>query len=192
MTWKKAMIATSDSSSPYSRKWPRSQPVPAAAPRVDWAVSSGTAATCCCMASRSNASVQLVTHNRLHDLLLRGVTARELRNEAAIVHHGDAITHAEQLRHLRGNHDNALPLVRKTIDQRVYLVLGADIDAARRLVQDQHFRICEQPLAEHDLLLVASRQIDDRLEHAGAADMHALAILPGHAILPTIVDDASG
>ena len=41
----------------------------------------------------------------------------------------------------------------------VDLGLGADVDAARRLVEDQHARVHGQPLAEHDLLLVAAREV---------------------------------
>ena len=42
------------------------------------------------------------------------------------------------------------------------LGLRADVDAARRLVEQQHPRLGEQRLAEHDLLLVAAAQRGDR------------------------------
>ena len=51
----------------------------------------------------------------------------------------------------------------------VDLGLGADVDAARRLVEDQHPRAHGQPLAEHDLLLVAAREVDDRLVDRSAS-----------------------
>ena len=43
--------------------------------------------------------------------------------------------------------EHALALGRQLVDDRVDLVFGADVDAARRLVEDQHFRIGEQPFA---------------------------------------------
>ncbi len=39
---------------------------------------------------------------------------------------------------------------------------GADIDAARRLVEDEDSRRAHQPSAEQDLLLVAAAQPADR------------------------------
>src|SRR6201994_2783635 len=38
------------------------------------------------------------------------------------------------------------------------LGLGADVDAARRLVEDPELRIVGEPLAEHNLLLIAAGQ----------------------------------
>jgi hypothetical protein len=62
-----------------------------------------------------------------------------------------------------------LALGGEPVDDRVDLVLGADVDAAGRLVEDQHVRVGEDPLAEDDLLLVAAGQLaGDRLEDVGA------------------------
>ncbi len=57
--------------------------------------------------------------------------------------------HPEQLGHLRGDDQNALPLGGEVVDDRIDLVLGADIDAAGRLVEDQHVRVGEEPLAQN-------------------------------------------
>ena len=46
--------------------------------------------------------------------------------------------------------------------QLVDLALGADVDAARRLVEDHHLGLHRQPLGEHDLLLVAAGERADR------------------------------
>jgi hypothetical protein len=40
----------------------------------------------------------------------------------------------------------------------VHLVLGADVDPARRVVEQQHGRLGVEPLGEDDLLLVAAGQ----------------------------------
>ena len=52
----------------------------------------------------------------------------------------------------------ATPSARDAAQDRVDLRLGADIDAARRLVQDEHARIGDEAAAEKDLLLIAARQ----------------------------------
>ena len=56
-----------------------------------------------------------------------------------------------------------MPCADELADQPVDLRLGADVDAAGRLVQQQHARCGGQPLADHHLLLVAARQRAGRL-----------------------------
>ena len=46
---------------------------------------------------------------------------------------------------------------------RVDLVLRRDVDAARRLVEEEDRRAGHQPLGDHDLLLVAAREALGRL-----------------------------
>src|SRR4051794_2999760 len=95
-------------------------------------------------------------HDGLHDLLLRGLTRRHLRDDAALVHHIDPVGYAEKLGHLGGDHDDAFAFRGQPVDDRVDFILGADVDAARRLIEDEDFRAGEQPLAEHHLLLIAA------------------------------------
>ena len=59
---------------------------------------------------------------------------------------------------------------RELVDQPVDLGLGADVDAARRLVQDEQHRLPRQPTREHHLLLVAARQLRDQLIEVGRLD----------------------
>ena len=66
-----------------------------------------------------------------------------------------------------GSSDDAITMPRtlggQLADQRVDLRLGADVDAAGRLVEEQHARLRQQALGERDLLLVAARQrVDER------------------------------
>ena len=62
--------------------------------------------------------------------------------------------------------------------QLVDLVLGADVDAAGRLVEDDHARLHRQPARQHDLLLVAAGE----RAHLGVATegvlMFELPLLP--------------
>ena len=86
------------------------------------------------------------------------------------MHHQDAIAHPEQLRQLRRNHDDPGPARGQPVHQVVDLDLRADIDPARRLVEDEHPAGAGQPFPEHDLLLVAAAQQPDRL---GGRRLHA-------------------
>ncbi len=50
------------------------------------------------------------------------------------------------------------PRLREVVDDPVDLGFGADVDAAGRLVEDQHLRLGLQPARQQALLLVAARQ----------------------------------
>jgi hypothetical protein len=65
----------------------------------------------------------------------------------------------QHLGHFRADHDHGVALRRQVADQVVDLGLGADVDAARRFVHDQHLGVHRQPFADDDLLLVAARQV---------------------------------
>ena len=103
--------------------------------------------------------------------------AGELGDEAPLVHHVDAVAHAEQLRHSEEIMRMPLPSLASSVDDGVDLVLGADVDAARRLVEDQQLGLGEQPLAQHHLLLVAARQVDHPLVHAGQRMLQRAPVL---------------
>ena len=61
------------------------------------------------------------------------------------------------------------PFRGKLGDEAIDFGLGADIDAARGLVEDQHFRAARQPTPKHDLLLIASGQIGHRMRRGSAS-----------------------
>ena len=44
------------------------------------------------------------------------------------------------------------------LDQRIDLMLGADVDAARGIKQQQDSALREQPFGDRDLLLIAARK----------------------------------
>jgi hypothetical protein len=52
----------------------------------------------------------------------------------------------------------------------VDLLLGSDVDATRRLVEQEHGRRLRQPLAQCDLLLVAAAQLRDLLPEIAGFD----------------------
>ena len=56
----------------------------------------------------------------------------------ALAHHENAIADAHHLRQIGGDDADRQTLFGKIVEDRVDLALGADIDAARRLVDQQH------------------------------------------------------
>ena len=78
-----------------------------------------------------------------------------------LAHDQDTVGHTEKLRHLGGYHDDGVALLGKLTHDLVDLVLGADVNAAGRLVKDQDVCLREQPTADEYLLLVAAGQILD-------------------------------
>lgn len=54
------------------------------------------------------------------------------------MHHVNAIAHADDLRQIRRDDDGAGSVLHELVDDGIDLVLGANIHAARRLVQNQN------------------------------------------------------
>ena len=65
-----------------------------------------------------------------------------------------------------GNHQHAEPLVGELLDEALDLGLRADVDAARRFVEDQQFRVHREPARQQHLLLIAARELADCLIRA--------------------------
>ena len=87
-----------------------------------------------------------------------GGRARCTPHDGALVHHGHAVADADHLLHVAGDHQDGDAAVGEGPHQVVDLVLRADVDAARRLVEDHHLGPHREPFGQHDLLLVAARQ----------------------------------
>jgi len=54
---------------------------------------------------------------------------------------------------------DGLALRRQLVDELVHLVLGADVDAARGLIEENDFAMAFQPLGQHHFLLVAAGEV---------------------------------
>src|SRR5262245_43302240 len=145
LSWKKPTITINAMRMPYSR--------------MCWRMKSPGDTVSTDAAPRSSCAIAILSPIRLdahmHDFFLGRLGRRQLADELAFAHDDDAVAHAEQLRHLRGNENNAFAGGGQLVDDRVDLIFRADVDAARRLVQDQHLGVGEQPFRQHDLLLIA-------------------------------------
>ena len=105
--------------------------------------------------------------------MFRRVGARHFAHDPSGRHHQDPIGKANQLRQLRGNDQKRDAVGGQFRNQTIDFGLCADIDAARRLIQDQHARGPRKPSSEHHLLLIASREVGDELVEARRLHAHA-------------------
>src|ERR1700730_14936600 len=148
-------------------------------PPTDFAISRLTGKTRSAMNWRSGsakarrASRPGAEPKSLHDL--PGAVARHMRGEgsgenAALVelvglhlvprsaarHDDNAMAKIHEFPELRRDDDHGRTLLSEPMHQAIDLGLGADIDAARRLVEDQNVRLRHHPFADDQFLLIAA------------------------------------
>ena len=123
----------------------------------------------------------------LHDARLTGAVAscitdsssacprRELALHASLAHHEDAVRQRQDLRQIARDDEAGGAVAAFLADDLVDLVLGADVDALGRLVEQEHARVDRQPARQHDLLLVAAAQPVGRRLDARRLDVPASA-----------------
>src|SRR5579872_1720008 len=97
----------------------------------------------------------------VQNLALRGA-GRKFGDRPSASQDDDAVAKTDQLGHFAGRDEHANALGGEMANAGVDLALGADIDAARRLVEQKQTRRAEHFLGQHDLLLVAAGQRADR------------------------------
>ena len=99
-------------------------------------------------------------------------------DDPAVDHDRDPVAEQHQLGEVGGDDEDAGPRSRGIAHQAVDLLARADIDADGRLVEQQDPRPRVAPLGEHDLLLVAARQVLDRRSRCPGA----FTAQPAHAV----------
>ena len=116
---------------------------------------------------------RLMRRHHRHQNFLRRVVAGDLAGDAALAHRDDPVRDRENFRQFGRDDDDGDAGLRHLDQEIVDLDLGADVDAARRLVDDQDFRPQREPARQHDLLLIAAGEVADRLVGARHADRAA-------------------
>ncbi|MCA8966166.1 MAG: hypothetical protein KDC48_14880, partial [Planctomycetes bacterium] len=114
-----------------------------------------------------------------HDRLFAEPVARQRAGDPSLVHHQHPIGEREHLFELGAHEQHGEAGGGQRVEARVDLAARADVDAARRLVEQQHARRGRQPLAEHDLLLVAARQRTDAQRRARGPHVELAAPVRG-------------
>ena len=119
-------------------------------------------------------------------------SAGRLGDDRAVGDHQHAVGQAQDLRDLAGDHDHGDAAVGEGADQGVDLRPGADVDAAGRLVEEQHPAVAQQPAGQHDLLLVAAGQGAERSAvDVGRPDVQRLGLLAGRGPLGAAGEEAA-
>ncbi len=115
----------------------------------------------------------------------------DLGDDLAVAHDEDARADADELLELRRDDEHAEPGRREVADDPVDLGLRRDVDAARRLVEQQHAAFVEQPAREHDLLLVSARQqANDAVGIVGHGVQRPELLARAGALLPHVEQHA--
>ncbi len=122
------------------------------------------------------------------DRLGGGVGAIDGGGQPATMHHQHAVAHAEDFGQLARDHQDGHAFAGEPGHQCVDLGLGANIDAARRLVHDEDARRGFEPLTQHDLLLVAAGELPHHLRRAARPHAELLDRVGGAAgSVPTLM-----
>ena len=98
----------------------------------------------------------------------------QLVDMGAVAQHDHPVRIGHDLVELGGNHQQRQAVVAQFADQADDLGMGADVDAAGRLVQHQEARRGGEPAGEQHLLLVAAGQQPDRPLRLRRADVEQL------------------
>src|SRR5260221_1550275 len=109
-------------------------------------------------------------HPQSHDVLLRQLRPRQMPGDASLSHHIGAVADMADFDLFGRDHQRRRAFGDQPVDQGEDLGLGADVDAARRLVENEQFGAGREPFSDHDLLLIAAGQQADRLPRARRRD----------------------
>ena len=121
----------------------------------------------------------------------RNASRPNVGDDPAVAHDEQPVGHAEHLRHFRGDQQHRHAAVGKVADHPVDFDLGGDVDAARRLVEDEKLDVLDQqPLRQHDLLLVAAGKLAHRLRRIGKPDRQFADLVADQLPASRSVDDA--
>src|ERR1700733_7591738 len=107
-------------------------------------------------ASNRLKALSSIPQGRLHDRFAVEVRPFEKAANLAATHHHDAVGHADQLLDLGGNEEDRGARSDHLVDDLINFIFCSDVDAARRLIEDEDRGGAEQPFRNHDLLLIAA------------------------------------
>src|SRR5215207_5512326 len=96
--------------------------------------------------------------SRGHHALLGRLSPRELARDTALAHHKHAVSHRKYFLQLGGDQQDCLALLRQVVHEAVDLRLGPDVDAPRRLIQQQDVRAAGERLGDYFQLLGDHRE----------------------------------
>ena len=99
---------------------------------------------------------------------------RNFRDDAPAAEHQRAVADALDLLEIGRDQEHRHALLQRQLQQVIDLRLGADVDADRRLLQDEQLDLRLHPAGDDDLLLIAAAERGDRLLGVLGLDREAL------------------
>src|ERR1700678_1229362 len=99
-------------------------------------------------------------HYRLAGRLVAMIVG-DLADQSKAVHDEDAVGERDHFGHIAGDEKNGCALAGDLADELVEVGLRLDVDADRRLVDDEDLRLRRQPFCDRHLLLIPAREIAD-------------------------------
>ena len=131
-----------------------------------------------------------MTQCQRQNLFLRRFGAiQDARNRSA-VHHDDPVAHAQDFRQLGRNHQDGHAAAGQLAHQAMDFGFGADVDALRRLVENQQLGLGGQPAGDRHFLLVAAGKVADRRIERRRLDRQLLHVIGGQRSFAAKVDPA--
>src|SRR5437870_9429780 len=89
--------------------------------------------------------------------LLGGLLGGEFSGDLAVAHHIDAVAQPQDLRQFRRNQQDAAPLLCQLYNELIDFSLGSNVNAARRLIDNQKTAVGKQPARDQRFLLISAR-----------------------------------
>ena len=111
-------------------------------------------------------------------------------DDAAVAQHDDAVAEAQHLLELGRDEEHRHAVLGEVDDELLDLGLGADVDAARRLVEDEQPGRGGEPAREQHLLLVAAREVAHERVGVAGTDVERLDVRWRQLVLALLRDRA--
>ena len=105
--------------------------------------------------------------------------------DLAIAHDEDAVAEADRLLESVGSQNDREALTGEGANEFVDLLLRADVEAARRVIEDEDSGLGVQPFRQNDLLLVAAGEVEAERIDAGRADFQPVDPVRGDRLAPS-------
>ena len=103
---------------------------------------------------------------------------RAVGEDAAALHHDDAVDFRENVGEVMGDHEDADALLRDAAESIAQLALGGEVKGVGRLVEEKHFGLVDEGAGDHDAALLASGHFADQFQFE-MRGLHELESLVG-------------
>ena len=100
----------------------------------------------------------MAAQGRLHDRLLVQSITLDLIDDSALIEHQHAVGEVNEFGNLGRVEQHRAAGFRESAHQQIDFMLGADVDAPRRIIKKKCPALGEEPFSKGDLLLVAARK----------------------------------